>query len=111
MRKIAAIAAIPAALRCEAAGVANSVGNMRKITTVEQATAYILSVISAVAPIEVAFLVVALEITLTVANVTSRTRASFRWTSRVIFETNAIAAIKIAPLVIARKVTRAVSIR
>jgi hypothetical protein len=74
LRKIAAIAAIPAALRCEAAGVANSVGNMRKITTVEQATAYILSVISAVAPIEVAFLVVALEITLTVANIINGTR-------------------------------------
>jgi hypothetical protein len=84
LRKIAAIAAIPAALRCEAAGVANSVGNMRKITTVEQATAYILSVISAVAPIEVAFLVVALEITLTVANIINGTRTPSGRTAHVV---------------------------
>jgi hypothetical protein len=84
LRKIAAIAAIPAALRCEAAAMAKPVGNIRTVTTREQATAYILSVISAVAPIEVAFLVVALEITLTVANIINGTRTPSGRTAHVV---------------------------
>ena len=59
MRKIAAVAAIPVALLVEAAAMAYAVVNIRTITTGEQATSHIPSVLRAIAAVKIAGLDVA----------------------------------------------------
>jgi hypothetical protein len=84
VREVAAISTIPIALLVKAAAVAEPVGNIRTITTGHQATAYVVGVISAIAAIKVALLVVAFEITLIVANIIDGTGTSSRRTAHVV---------------------------
>jgi hypothetical protein len=95
LRKIAAVAAIPVALLVEAAAMAYAVVNIRTITTGEQATSHIPSVLRAIATVKIALHGVATEITLTIAISSMRARAHI--TSVRIITT--IAAIPIALIV------------
>jgi hypothetical protein len=98
------------ALHVEAADVAIRVSNIRTRTLAGQAAVHVICVISAIAAIEVALLVVALEVTVTVANITRRTGTSPRRTAYVVRVINAVAIVKVACLVVAPEVAFTVPI-
>jgi hypothetical protein len=108
--EISAVATIPVALLVEAAGVAVPVGNIGRGTRAGQPTAHVVCVIGALAAVEIALLAVALEVTITVADITSRTGTPVRRTAHVVCVLSAITVVEIARLVIASKITMTVAI-